>query len=177
METIHVQFNELTEHMAPVHISTGPEPILMTHRQISSGLVQNPVHVALYVPPTNKDLEILFQPMFDEYFQPLSVERLVHPAPAVPVPIVLAGTPSSTTIDKDAPSTSHLPLSSKVQAPILHQGVAAGPTLEDNTFAQADNDPFVNVFAPEPSFDESSLGDVSTAEPNQVIQPHDHLEK
>ncbi|GKF70860.1 retrovirus-related pol polyprotein from transposon TNT 1-94, partial [Tanacetum coccineum] len=27
------------------------------------------------------------------------------------------------------------------------------------------------------SFAKSSLGDVSAAEPNQVIQPHDHLEK
>ncbi|GJY47783.1 retrovirus-related pol polyprotein from transposon TNT 1-94 [Tanacetum coccineum] len=42
METIHVQFDELTEHMAPVHISSGPEPILLTPRQISSGLVPNP---------------------------------------------------------------------------------------------------------------------------------------
>ncbi|GJZ27595.1 integrase, catalytic region, zinc finger, CCHC-type containing protein [Tanacetum coccineum] len=61
--------------------------------------------------------------------------------------------------------------------PILHQGVAAGPTLEDKPFAQADNDSFVNVFAPEPSFKELSSGDVSTTEPNQVIQPHDHLGK
>ncbi|GKE22090.1 hypothetical protein Tco_1433602 [Tanacetum coccineum] len=56
-------------------------------------------------------------------------------------------------------------------------GVAAGPTLEDNPFAQADNDPFVNVYAPEPSSEESSLGDVCTAESNQVIQPHDHLRR
>ncbi|GJX08587.1 integrase, catalytic region, zinc finger, CCHC-type containing protein [Tanacetum coccineum] len=27
MEIIHVQFDELTEHMAPMHISSGPEPI------------------------------------------------------------------------------------------------------------------------------------------------------
>ncbi|GJZ23799.1 putative ribonuclease H-like domain-containing protein [Tanacetum coccineum] len=137
----------------------GPEPILMTPGQISSGLVPNPVPAAPYVPPTNKDLEILFQPMFDEYFEPPSVERPVPPAPAVQVPVVSAGTPSSTTIDQDAPSTSHSPSSSEVQAPILHQGVAAGPTFEDNPFAQADNDPFVNVFAPEPSSEESSSGD------------------
>nr|GEV14000.1 hypothetical protein [Tanacetum cinerariifolium] len=63
---------------------------------------------------------------------------------------LLAGTPSSTTTDQDAPSTSHSPSSSEVQAPILHQGVAAGPTFEDNPFAQAENDPFVNLFSPEP---------------------------
>nr|GFB82084.1 retrovirus-related Pol polyprotein from transposon TNT 1-94 [Tanacetum cinerariifolium] len=30
METIHVQFNELTEPMVPVHLSTGPAPIFLT---------------------------------------------------------------------------------------------------------------------------------------------------
>ncbi|GKA89630.1 retrovirus-related pol polyprotein from transposon TNT 1-94 [Tanacetum coccineum] len=34
MEMIHVQFDELSKLMAPVHISTGPEPILLTPRQI-----------------------------------------------------------------------------------------------------------------------------------------------
>ncbi|GKC46367.1 retrovirus-related pol polyprotein from transposon TNT 1-94 [Tanacetum coccineum] len=138
----------------------GPDPILMTPRQISSGLVPNPVPTAPYVPPTNKDMEILFQPMFDEYFEPTSVERPVPPAPAVQVPVVLAGTPCSTTIDQDAPSISHSPSSSEVQAPSLHQGVAAGPTFEDNPYSQADNEPFVNVFAPEPSSEESSSGDI-----------------
>nr|GEU58151.1 retrovirus-related Pol polyprotein from transposon TNT 1-94 [Tanacetum cinerariifolium] len=59
----------------------------------------------------------------------------------------------------------------------LVHGVAAGPTFKDNPFSQAEDDPFVNVFAPEPSFKASSSGDVSSAESNQVIQPHDHLKK
>ncbi|GKA99418.1 retrovirus-related pol polyprotein from transposon TNT 1-94 [Tanacetum coccineum] len=177
METYHVQFDELTKHMAPVHINTRPEPILMTPGQISSWLVPNPVPVAPYVPPTNKDLEILFQMMFDEYFEPSSVERPVPPALAVQVPVVLAGTPSSTTVGQDASSTSHSPSSSEVQAPSLHQGVVGGPTFKDNPFPQADNDPFVNMFVLEPSSEEPSSGDVCTAEPNQVIQPHDHVRK
>ncbi|GKA55555.1 retrovirus-related pol polyprotein from transposon TNT 1-94 [Tanacetum coccineum] len=88
-----------------------------------------------------------------------------------------AGAPSSTTVDQDAPSISHSLSSSEVQAQILHQCVAVGPTFEDNLFAQADNDPFVNPFTPEPSLEESSSGDVSSAESSQVIQPHDHLVK
>ncbi|GKC41115.1 hypothetical protein Tco_1058837 [Tanacetum coccineum] len=91
-------------------------------------------------------MEILFQPMFDEYFKPPNVERPVPPAPAVQVPVVLAGTPSSTTINQDAPSITV-------------------------------NDPFANVFAPKPSSEESSSGDVCSAESNQVIQPHNHLGK
>ncbi|GJU42012.1 retrovirus-related pol polyprotein from transposon TNT 1-94 [Tanacetum coccineum] len=167
----------LTEHMAPVRISSGPEPILLTPGQISSGLIPNPVPAALYVPPTNKDLEILFQPMFDEYFEPPSVERPVPPALTVQVPVVSVVTLSSTTIDQDAPSTSHSPSSSEVQPPISHQGVKARPTFEDNPFAQAEDDPFVNVFALDPSSEASSSRDVGSAESNQVIQPHDHLGK
>ncbi|GJW56917.1 retrovirus-related pol polyprotein from transposon TNT 1-94 [Tanacetum coccineum] len=145
--------------------------------QISSGLIPDLVPAAHYVPPTNRDLEILFQPMFDEYFEPPGVERPIPPASAVQVPVISARTPSSTTIDQDAPSTSYSPSSSIVQPPISHQGVAAGPTIEDNPLAQADNDPFVNVFALEPSSDESSSGDVSSAESTQVVHPHNHLGK
>nr|GFA62920.1 integrase, catalytic region, zinc finger, CCHC-type, peptidase aspartic, catalytic [Tanacetum cinerariifolium] len=78
---------------------------------------------------------------------------------------------------KDAPSTSHSPSFSEVRPPISHQGVAAGPTIEDNPFAQAKDDPFVNVFAPETSSKELSLGDVRSVKSNQVIQPHNHLGK
>ncbi|GKC43936.1 retrovirus-related pol polyprotein from transposon TNT 1-94 [Tanacetum coccineum] len=178
METIHVQFDELSEPMAPVQLSTGPAPTFLTPGQISSGLVPNPVPAAPYVPPTNKELEILFQPMFDEYLEPPRVERPVSPAPAVPVPVNSAGTPSSTTIDQDAPSPSHSPSSSALQSPSSHQGVAAGSTIiQDNPFAPVDNNPFVNVFAPEPSSEASSSGDVSSAESTHVSQPHHHLGK
>nr|GEY56725.1 retrovirus-related Pol polyprotein from transposon TNT 1-94 [Tanacetum cinerariifolium] len=71
----------------------GPAPSFLTPGQISSGLVPNPVPAAPYVPPTNKDLEILFQPMFDEYLEP-----------PLQVPVNSAGTPSSTTIDQEAHS-------------------------------------------------------------------------
>nr|GEY01144.1 putative ribonuclease H-like domain-containing protein [Tanacetum cinerariifolium] len=94
------------------------------------GLVPNPVLATPYVPPTNKDLEILFQPMFDEYLEPPRVERPVSPAP-----INSASTPSSSTIDQDAPSLNNL-------------------------VALVDNNPFINVFAPEPSSNASSFRDV-----------------
>nr|GEX98931.1 integrase, catalytic region, zinc finger, CCHC-type, peptidase aspartic, catalytic [Tanacetum cinerariifolium] len=87
-------------------------------------------------------------------------------APARQVLVISAGTPSSTTIDQDVPSISHLPLSLIVQPPISHQGVVAGHIIEGNPFAQADNDPFVNVFSLKPSLEESSSGDVSSAESN-----------
>nr|GEV37817.1 reverse transcriptase domain-containing protein [Tanacetum cinerariifolium] len=93
-------------------------------------------------------------------------------------PVILVGTPSSTTIDQDAPSPSHSPSSSELQPPISHQGVAAGSTIiEDNHFAHADNDPFVNVFALEPSSEASSSGDASSAKSTHVTQPHHHIRK
>ncbi|GJU46044.1 retrovirus-related pol polyprotein from transposon TNT 1-94 [Tanacetum coccineum] len=178
METIHVQFDELTEQMAPVQLSTGPAPTFLTPGQISSGLVPNPVPATPYVPPTNKELEILFQPMFDEYLEPTRVERPVSPALAVSVSVTSAGTPSSTTIDQDAPSPSHSLSSSAFQSPSLHQGIAAKSTLMgDNPFPHVDNDPFLNVFAPEPSSEASSSRDLSSAESPYVTQTLHHLGK
>ncbi|GJZ77462.1 hypothetical protein Tco_0642134 [Tanacetum coccineum] len=127
METIHVQFNELSQPMAPV-LSTGPAPTFFTQRQI-----------------------------IDEYLKPPRVERPVSPALAVPVPVNSAGTPSSTTIDQDAPSPSHSPSSSALQSPSSHQGVVAGSTIiEDNPFSHVDNNPRSQRFAPEPISEASS---------------------
>ncbi|GJQ92889.1 retrovirus-related pol polyprotein from transposon TNT 1-94 [Tanacetum coccineum] len=105
----------------------------------------------------------LSEPIALVQLNPLRVERPVSPAPAVSVPVNSAGTPSSTTIDQDAPSPSPSSLSSALQSPSLHQGVAAESTIrEDNPFAPVDNDSFINVFAPKPSSKASSSGDLST---------------
>nr|GEY04344.1 hypothetical protein [Tanacetum cinerariifolium] len=144
METIHIQFDELTELMAHVHLSLGPTPIFLTPGQISSGLIPNSVPAAPYVPPTNKDLEILFQPMFDEYLEPPRVERPVSPASAI-------------------------------QAPV--NSAAESNLMEDKPVAPVDNNPFINVFAPKPSYDASSSGDVSSAESTRASQTLYHLGK
>nr|GEV14535.1 copia protein [Tanacetum cinerariifolium] len=103
--------------------------------------------------------------MFNEFLELPRVKRLVSPATVVQVPIISTGTPFSTTIDRDAPSPSHSPSSFELQPPISHQGVAVGSTIiEDNPFTHADNDPFVNVFVPEPSYEASSSGDASLVE-------------
>nr|GEV30432.1 retrovirus-related Pol polyprotein from transposon TNT 1-94 [Tanacetum cinerariifolium] len=49
IETIHVQFDELTKPMAHVHLGTGPAPNYLTPKQINSGLVPNPVPTTPYV--------------------------------------------------------------------------------------------------------------------------------
>nr|GEX97472.1 retrovirus-related Pol polyprotein from transposon TNT 1-94 [Tanacetum cinerariifolium] len=68
---------------APSRKCTGPVPTFLTPGQISSGLVPNPVPTTPYAPPTNKELEILFQPMFDEYLEPPRAEQPDSPAQAV----------------------------------------------------------------------------------------------
>ncbi|GJW11170.1 retrovirus-related pol polyprotein from transposon TNT 1-94 [Tanacetum coccineum] len=109
------------------------------------GLVPNLVPATPYVAPTNKELEILFQPMFDEYLEPTRVERPVSPALAVSVSVTSAGTPSSITIDQDAPSPIHSPSYSALQSLSLHQGIAAESTLmEDNPFLLKDH-PLDNI--------------------------------
>ncbi|GJW63207.1 retrovirus-related pol polyprotein from transposon TNT 1-94 [Tanacetum coccineum] len=70
---------------------SGPNPNLLTPGPISLGLVPNSAPTILYVPPTNKDLELLFQPMFDEYFEtPTGDHQMTH-VPAVPPPVIPTG--------------------------------------------------------------------------------------
>nr|GEV14404.1 integrase, catalytic region, zinc finger, CCHC-type, peptidase aspartic, catalytic [Tanacetum cinerariifolium] len=83
------------------------EMVKLTPGYISSRLVQNLVSPTLYVPPSKKDYEVMFQSLFDEYFNPLP--RAVSPDPAAvaaPIAIDQSGSPSSTTIDQDVPSAS-----------------------------------------------------------------------
>ncbi|GJU47016.1 hypothetical protein Tco_1204282 [Tanacetum coccineum] len=105
--------------------SAGPAPNLLTPGPISSGFVPNPPPAAPYVPPTNKELEILFQPMFDEYFETSTVDRLVPPSPAAQAPVNPTGPSVSIPIDQEAPSGSHSLSSSDHQSSLVHQGVAA----------------------------------------------------
>nr|GEU77130.1 integrase, catalytic region, zinc finger, CCHC-type, peptidase aspartic, catalytic [Tanacetum cinerariifolium] len=80
--------------------------------------------------------------------EPPCVERAVSSALSILVPVNTAGTPSSTTIDQDAPSPSHSPSSSALQSLSLQQSVVAESTImEDNLLAHVDNDPFINMFA------------------------------
>ncbi|GJS33562.1 retrovirus-related pol polyprotein from transposon TNT 1-94 [Tanacetum coccineum] len=91
------------EAMAPVQSSPGPAPNLLTPGPISSGLVPNPAPAIPYVPPTNKELEMLFQPMFDEYFNPPGIRQ--DPIPNVAQdPVIPTGPSVSIAIDLDAPS-------------------------------------------------------------------------
>nr|GEZ84363.1 retrovirus-related Pol polyprotein from transposon TNT 1-94 [Tanacetum cinerariifolium] len=120
------------------------QPTADTRIFISSGLVPNPVLATPYAPPTNKELEILFQPMFDEYLEPPRAERPGYPAQAVQAPVTSADTSLSTTTDQDAPSLHISPSSSALQSHNLPPGIVAEPhIMEDHNVAPVDNNPFV----------------------------------
>nr|GEW89534.1 retrovirus-related Pol polyprotein from transposon TNT 1-94 [Tanacetum cinerariifolium] len=146
-------FNELTA-MAFEQSSLGPTLNEMTPAIISSGLVQKYSSSTPYVPPLRNDWDLLFQPMFDELLNPSpSVD---HQAPEVIAPIAdviplvqadSTGSPSSTTVDQDAPSPSKSHITPETQSSVIPQDVK-----EDNIdieVAHMRNDPLFGVPIPE----------------------------
>ncbi|GJZ10456.1 retrovirus-related pol polyprotein from transposon TNT 1-94 [Tanacetum coccineum] len=156
IETIHVDFDELTA-MASEHSSSGPALYETTLATISSGLVPNPTPLTPFVPPSRTDWDILFQPLFDELLNPpSSVDR---PSPEVialiaevvaPVPTVSTGSPSSTTVDQDAPSPN---------------------------VAHLNNDPFFGIPIPENDSEASSSSDVIPTVVQSVAPYSEHVTK
>ncbi|GKA46521.1 retrovirus-related pol polyprotein from transposon TNT 1-94, partial [Tanacetum coccineum] len=151
-----IDFDELTA-MASEHSSSGPALHEMTPAIISSGLVPNPPPLTSFIPPSSTDWDILFQPLLLEVLNPPST--VDGPAPEVIAPIakVVAlepaastGSPSSTTVDQDAPSPKD---------------------SHDLDVAHMNNDPFFGILIPENHSDASSSSDVirtvvHTAAPN-----------
>ncbi|GJR59474.1 retrovirus-related pol polyprotein from transposon TNT 1-94 [Tanacetum coccineum] len=70
------------------------------------GLMPNHIPQPPYVPPTKNDWDILFQLMFDKFFNPPSSVVFPVPVAAAPRPIDPTGSPMSTSIYQDAPSTN-----------------------------------------------------------------------
>ncbi|GKE01745.1 hypothetical protein Tco_1389728 [Tanacetum coccineum] len=136
METIHVQFDELTEQMDHVHSSPGPPFNLLTPGTISLGLVPNPAPVLPYDPIPN----------------------------VVQDPVIPTGPSVSISIDLDAPSGSHISSPLDHHSSLVHHGVAGEQYAEVNPFAAADPEPFVNVFAPDPTSEASSSGEIMMPE-------------
>ncbi|GJT62442.1 retrovirus-related pol polyprotein from transposon TNT 1-94 [Tanacetum coccineum] len=94
----------------------------MTPATSSSGLIINPIPQQPCNPPKRDDWDRLFQPMFDEYFNPPTI--VVSPAPVAVVPraVDLADSSVSTSIDKDAPSTSIPSTQEQEHSLIISQG-------------------------------------------------------
>ncbi|GJU09627.1 putative ribonuclease H-like domain-containing protein [Tanacetum coccineum] len=172
LETIHVDFDKL---MAMASEQSSLELTLheMTHATLSSGLVPNPAPSAPFIPPSMKEWDLVFQPMFDEYLNPSpSVDCQVH---AVPAPVISTGTPSSITIDQDAPSTSTTQTTQETPSPVIPLGVEEAN--HDIEVAHMDNNPFVEFLIPEPSYEESSTQVVIPNHVHSINQPPEHINK
>ncbi|GJT15283.1 hypothetical protein Tco_0873989 [Tanacetum coccineum] len=78
-------------------------------------------------PPNRDDWDHLFQPMFDEYFNPPTI--VVSPVSVVAAPraVDIADSHVSTSIDQDAPSTSITSTQEQEHSPIISQGVEESP--------------------------------------------------
>ncbi|GJZ26448.1 retrovirus-related pol polyprotein from transposon TNT 1-94 [Tanacetum coccineum] len=125
-ETIHVTFDELSA-MASEQFSSGPGLHYMTPATLSTGLVSNLVSQQPCIPPIRDDWDHLFQPMFDEYFNPPpTAVSPVQEALALRAE-VLADSPVSTSIDQDAPSTK------SPKTPTFHDDPLNESPNEDST--------------------------------------------
>ncbi|GJS79718.1 retrovirus-related pol polyprotein from transposon TNT 1-94 [Tanacetum coccineum] len=160
METIHVTFDEMHQSMAPVRISSGPEPFIMTHGQLKSGLA-----------PTDKELEMLFQPMFDEHLEQSRVNKPVPSATDIDAQVVPPGTYVSTTIAQDAPSTSASSSTSDIHHPVQHQEMAEEPIHEDTPINHDVLHPSHDLVTGDPgSFGSNIIGNVNSAETQTQIK-------
>nr|GEU56908.1 retrovirus-related Pol polyprotein from transposon TNT 1-94 [Tanacetum cinerariifolium] len=163
-----------TQNRSLIHTRHNKTPYELVHNK-KHDLTFFRVFGALCYPTNDSEYLVKLQPTADigifvgyapsrkgtrSYFSDAWIDKFRARTKSVQVPVNLAGTPSSTTIDQDAPSPSHSPSSSALQSPSLHQGIAAESTLmEDNPVAPVDNNSFINVFASEPGSDASSSRD------------------
>nr|GEW79852.1 hypothetical protein [Tanacetum cinerariifolium] len=150
---------ELLHNKLP-DLTSGPALHEMTP---AAGLVPNPTSLTPFVPPLRTDWDLLFQPLFDELLTPPSVD---HPAPEVialiaklvsPELTALTGSPSSTTVDQDAPSPSNSQSTPETQPPVIPNDVE-----EDNhdiEVAHMSNDPYFGIPIPEATSNQSSSTD------------------
>nr|GEY40179.1 retrovirus-related Pol polyprotein from transposon TNT 1-94 [Tanacetum cinerariifolium] len=161
-KTIHVTFDELTA-MASEQFSLGPGLHFLTPATPSTGLVSNPVSQQPCIPPNRDDWDWLFQPMFDEYFNPLTIDVSLVQQVVAPRAEVLAYSPVSISISQDAPSISIPSSQEQEHSLIISQCVKESPKTP--TFH---DDPLNESLQ-----DSTSLG--SSSNVIQIYTPLEHL--
>ncbi|GJV49337.1 hypothetical protein Tco_1439549 [Tanacetum coccineum] len=180
-ETIHVDFDELTA-MASKDSCSEPALHEMTPATISSRLIPNPPPLTLFVPPSRSDWDILFQPLFDELLTPPpSVDLPALEFIAIIVEVVAlelansTGSPSSNTIDQDAPSASNTQSITKTQSPIISIDVKEDD--HDLDVVHMNNDPFFGIPIPKHDSKASSSSDVIPTIVHTATPYSEHVNK
>nr|GEW97337.1 retrovirus-related Pol polyprotein from transposon TNT 1-94 [Tanacetum cinerariifolium] len=95
---------------------------LTTLTTSSSRHVPNPIPQQPFNPPTRNDWDCLFQPMFDEYYNPSSSAVSLVPIVVAPRAVEIASLHSSTIIDQDVPSSCTSSTNQQQQSSIISQG-------------------------------------------------------
>nr|GEV56662.1 integrase, catalytic region, zinc finger, CCHC-type, peptidase aspartic, catalytic [Tanacetum cinerariifolium] len=167
METINIHVDELTQMASEQH-GLGLDLQGLTSGYISSILMLNQATSISANTPTKNDWDVLFQPIFDEYFKPLSVVSTPIFVGTL-LPPGTSGAPSSTYIDKDAPYLSISPNNETTSPPINSTNVEEPHNEEDAVF---DSDTFINLFVPpDTSSTKSSSMIVDTSSMHTFQQP------
>nr|GEU51113.1 hypothetical protein [Tanacetum cinerariifolium] len=173
VETIHVDFDELTA-MAFEQSNSRPALHEMTPATISSGLVPKPTSSTPFVPPSRNEWDLLFQPLFDELLTPPpsvdpSAPEVIAPIDEVIPPKHAESTdsPSSTTVDQDAPSPCKSQTTPKTQPPVIPNDVEEGNHYIE--IAHMGNDPLFGL----PILEFASNQSSSTVSSHTIVHP-DH---
>ncbi|GJR16419.1 retrovirus-related pol polyprotein from transposon TNT 1-94 [Tanacetum coccineum] len=161
-QTLRDYYEQLTA-MASEQSNLEPALHDMTSATPSSGLVSNPTPSSPFVSPMRHQWDLVFQPVFDELFSPPA--SVASPVPEVPILAVDApalvestGTPSSTTVDQDAPSPSTSQTTPKSQSQEIP--LCAKEELHDLEVAHISNRPYFGILIPDTVSEESSSMDV-----------------
>nr|GEU58324.1 hypothetical protein [Tanacetum cinerariifolium] len=91
------------------------------------GLVPNIIPQQPCNPPKRDDWDTLFQPLFDEYFNPPTIAVFTVPVVVAPRAVEIADSPVSTSIDQDAPSSSIPSTQDLKHSLIISQDVEESP--------------------------------------------------
>nr|GEU30163.1 hypothetical protein [Tanacetum cinerariifolium] len=126
LETIHVTFDELTA-MASEQFGSRLGLQVMTSAASSSELVPNIIPQQPCNPPKRDDWDTLFQPLFDEYFNPPTIVVSTVPVAAASRAVQIVNLHVSTSIGQDAPSSSIPSTQDQEHSLIISQGVEESP--------------------------------------------------
>ncbi|GKA94792.1 ribonuclease H-like domain-containing protein [Tanacetum coccineum] len=91
------------------------------------GLVPNIIPQQPCNPPKRDDWDTLFQPLFDEYFNPPTITVSTFPVAAAPRAVAIADSPVSTSIDQDVPSSSIPSTQDQEHSLIISQDIEESP--------------------------------------------------
>nr|GEU60742.1 integrase, catalytic region, zinc finger, CCHC-type, peptidase aspartic, catalytic [Tanacetum cinerariifolium] len=169
------------------------EPTLheMTLVTISSGLVPNPPPSTPFLLPLRNDWDLLFQQLFDELLTP--PPSVDHPAPEVIAlitevvatePTASTSSPSSTTVNQDAPSPSNSQTTPKTQSPVISNDVEEEnheldvAHMNNDRFFGDEESPKTPTFCDDPlheSFHEGSTSQGSSSNMRQTHTPFESL--